>query len=79
LSRHVLSKNLRAHGKSALFATNDAGRELDFVIQDDQRGYDTYHVSATPTPQNGKREPVRSNLADHWLQGGGDLLVSIGQ
>jgi len=44
-----------------------------------KRGYDTYHVSATATPENEKREPVRSNLVEHWLQGGGDLLVSIGQ
>ena len=68
---------LMRRGKTCMFATNDAGRELDFVTPDDQRGYDKYQVTATLTPEDEKRELGAFSLADPWLQRGENLLLSL--
>jgi len=60
-----------------MFATNDAGRELDFVTPDDQRGYDKYQVTATLTAEDEKRELGAFSSADPWLQRGDNLLLSL--
>lgn len=68
---------LARRGKTCMFATNDAGRELDFVTPDDRRGYDKYQVTAALTPEDEKRELGAFSLADPWLQGGENLLLSL--
>jgi hypothetical protein len=68
---------LMRRGKIPMFATNDAGRELDFVIPDDDRGYDKYQVTTALTPEDEKRELGAFSSADPWLQGGKNLLLSL--
>jgi predicted AAA+ superfamily ATPase len=76
LEHTVCLELLRRHGK-VHFGTNDSGREIDFLVPVDGHSYDKYQVTATLTAEDEKRELGAFALADPYLQGGNNILLSL--
>ena len=54
-----------------------SGRELDFLVPLDDRIHDKYQVTATLTAEDEKRELGAFALADPYLRGGRNILLSL--
>lgn len=75
---NIVFLHLKAEGKPIYFATNEMGKEIDFIIERQPTVFDKYQVTEELTLENQERELGNLLLADEYMQKGKRILISYG-